>query len=256
MKMHTVLFALALLPAAMPGQQPAATAERVAGAKVEPEALQILRSVTDALKNVQTFTFHAVIRRELQAANGETTTFVRNNDVAISRPGRMRINITAQQERVEVYFTNGELFLYAPAAKEFVGLGTSSLNLDTMVDQLEKANIVLPMAPLFRSDPYRNLVDGLESATVLGRTEIDGKSYQHLGFRKPDVEWQLWVEDSPTPLPRRAQATYQQPSISPRLVIDFSDWNLMPDLPAEYYVFTRPAEAKAVPAIDMDALRE
>jgi hypothetical protein len=39
------------------------------------------------------------------------------------------------------------------------------------------------------------------------------------------------------------------------MLIDFSDWNLNPDLAADYFTFTRPADVKAVPAISIDGVK-
>ncbi len=258
MRIHRILIPLTLFAAATLAQQADATAaERVNTSKpaIDPAALQALRTVTDTLKNAQTFTFKAVIEREIPDANGQILTFVRHNDVAVKRPGRLRIDITGEKDKVQVYFNNGELFVYAPAAKEYVGLGTSSLDLDTAVDRLEMGEIVLPMAPLFRSDPYRNLIEGLQGATVLGPVDIEGKTYQHLAFAKPDVDWQLWIGMDAKPLPRRAQAVYKTQAHEPGMTIDFSDWNLSPDLPADYFAFQRPPDAKAVPGINIDQVK-
>jgi len=166
------------------------------------------------------------------------------------------MNVTGEQQTAEVYYNNGELFIYSPKEKMYAGLGTASLNLDTMVDRLEANGIVLPMSPFFRSDPYRTLIDGLESAYVIGRVEIDGKTYHHLAFTEPDTEWQLWVEGGTTPLPRRVEVVYKSLPRQPRMIVDYSDWNMNPNFANDYFQFKRPADAKPIPVLDPNEIKE
>jgi len=258
MSVHRIFFPLTLIAACTLAQQPAApSAERVTGSNpIDPLALQVLKATTDTLKNAKVFSFRAVIQRETLGSNDQMVTSVRRNDVTISRPNRVRMNVTSEQQTAEVYYNNGELFIYSPKEKMYMGLGTASLNLDTMVDRLEANGIVLPMSPFFRSDAYRTLIDGLQSASVIGRDEIDGKPYHHLMFTKADTETQLWVEGGTAPLPRRAQVIYKTLPRQPRMIVDYSDWNMNPNFANDYFQFKRPPDAKPAPVIDPNEIKE
>lgn len=259
MRVHRIFFALTLSAACTLAQQSTApTAERVtsSNAAIDPLALQVLRSTTDTLKNAKVFSFRAVIQHETVGSNGQVLTVVRRNDVTISRPNRVRMNVTGEPQNAEIYYNNGELFIYSPKEKTYLGLGTSSLNLDTMVDRLEANGIVLPMSPFFRSDPYRTLIEGLQSAAVIGRDEIDGKPYHHLMFTKADTETQLWVEGGTAPLPRRVQVIYKNQPRQPRMIVDYSDWNMNPNFANDYFQFKRPPDAKPAPVLDPNEIKE
>lgn len=240
-------FALLLFAACALAQEPA-TAERTGQPEppIDPLALRVLQATTDTLKNTQIFSFRAVMARESLGSNDQVLTFVRQNDVTVSRPNKLRMHVVGEQQTVDVYYNNGEVFLYSPEQNVYAGVGTSTMDLDRLVDALDEYGIVMPMSPFFRSDPYRMLIDGLETAYVIGRVEIDGKTFHHLAFTEADAEWQLWVEGGAKPLPRRAQIVYKTLPRQPRMTVDFFDWNLAPALAADFFVFNRPAEAKAV----------
>ena len=116
--------------------------------------------------------------------------------------------------------------------------------------------ITLPMSPFFRSDPYRTLTDGLQSAYVIGRVDIDGKTYHHLAFTEADSEWQLWVEGVERPVPRRAQVIYKTLPREPRMVVDFSDWNFSRTIANDFFAFSRPKDATAVSTVGTSEVKQ
>lgn len=90
------------------------------------------------------------------------------------------------------------------------------------------------------------MTDGLLRAAVIGRDEIDGKTYHHLTFGEKEADWQIWVEAGSKPVPRRVQIVYKTLRREPRLTIDFFDWNLTASPPANYFVFQKPLGARYI----------
>jgi len=86
--------------------------------------------------------------------------------------------------------------------------------------------------------------------------EIDGKTYHHLAFTEADTEWQLWVEGGTTPLPRRVEIVYKSLPRQPRMIVDYSDWNMNPNFANDYFQFKRPPDAKPVPVLDPNEIKE
>jgi hypothetical protein len=96
------------------------------------------------------------------------------------------------------------------------------------------------------SDPYAMLTKNLTSAFVVGPATVDGKPCEHLAFMAPGVNWEIWIDSGATALPRRLVVTYTDVANFPRFLVQFSDWNLHPKLPASEFAFTPPPNSKQI----------
>ena len=67
----------------------------------------------------------------------------------------------------------------------------------------------------------------------------------HLAFRQKEIDWQIWIEDSPTPLPRKFLITDKQAK-GLQFTAWLSQWNTAPQLEDGLFVFVVPAKAEKV----------
>jgi len=212
---------------------------------VDPLALQVLRATMDSIQNAGAFSFRAVVNRELLGTHDEVLTFSQQSEVTIARPDRFRIRVTSDLQPLDIYYNAGQVTLFAPDKNLYSGFLGGPV-LDLYISKLEERGIQLPMSSLFRTDPYKTLTDDLERAAVIGRDEIDGKTYHHLSFGEKQADWQLWVEAGTKPTPRRAEIVYKTLRREPRVTIEFFDWNLAANPPASLFVFPKPDDAKYI----------
>jgi hypothetical protein len=225
--------------------------ESASNPAIDPLALRVLQATTDSVKNAKAFSFRAIVSRERLGSNDEVLTFFRQSEVTVSRPDKLRILTTGDHQKIDLYHNQGQVVLYSPEKKLFTELKTSQ-TLDQVIDRLEERDIQLPMSPLLRADPYKTLADGLTRAAVIGRVEIEGKTFHHLVFSEKDAEWQIWVEGGGKPTLRRAQVVYRNVPREPRVTINFSDWNLSATPSADYFVFKKPQDAVAISFLEPD----
>jgi len=119
--------------------------------------------------------------------------------------------------------------------------------IDAMLPFLEKASgIRFASADLLFSDPYAVLTKGLSSAVGMGSDLVQGVPCEHLAFRAPGVNWEIWVESGARALPRRLVITYTNVTNFPRSLVEFSHWNLHPWLTNSAFNFKKPAGAKEI----------
>ena len=124
--------------------------------------------------------------------------------------------------------------------------------IDTMLPALEQeTGIRFASAPLLFSDPYRVLTRGLISALVVGPAVVDGAPCEHLAFRSPGVNWEIWIESGRRALPRRLAVTFTDRTNFPRVLVEFPNWNLHPWLKAGDFVFNKPAGAREIPFLSV-----
>jgi hypothetical protein len=111
----------------------------------------------------------------------------------------------------------------------------------------EETGIRFASAPLLFSDPHKVLTRDLKSATVVGQVVVNGIACEHLAFRSPGVNWEIWIDAGPTALPRRLAVTYTDQANFPRTLVEFTSWNLQPWLGQSSFTFQPPAKAEEIP---------
>jgi hypothetical protein len=209
---------------------------------LDPDALSILKATASVITGAQTFSFRVRVGRDRQATNDQLLTYFNEDRVTVSRPDKLRIDVDGEHHDVQFFFDGKQATLFEPEHKLYVA-EPAQTTIDVMLQALEKQGVSFPMNDLLRSDPYDSLVKGLQSAYVVGRVNIDGKTFVHLVFTEASADWQLWVEPGDKPLPRGIVIVYKTEPGMPRITMDFSDWNLNAHPPEEMFNFTKPDDA-------------
>jgi hypothetical protein len=104
-----------------------------------------------------------------------------------------------------------------------------------------KLDIVAPASDLLYKDAYDVLMDGVTDGFVVGKAVIEGGRCDHLAFRAPHVDLQVWVQEGGQPLPRRFVITTRDLPNAPQFAVTITKWNLKPEFGAQTFSFTPPA---------------
>ena len=115
-----------------------------------------------------------------------------------------------------------------------------------MLEELDKRGVYLPAKNLLASDPYQTLVPDIKTGYVIGKVQMHDKPVHQLAFTEKDAEYQLWVTGLPDPRIQGLQVINMALAREPRVMIEFSDWNLNPQIQADTFSFTKPADAKQI----------
>ena len=76
--------------------------------------------------------------------------------------------------------------------------------------------------------------------------EVDDVPCHHLVFVQDSIDWQVWIEDSETPLLRKVAIAYKNREGVPRYTATLSNWNLEPTIAPDQFTFSPPANARKV----------
>jgi hypothetical protein len=121
---------------------------------------------------------------------------------------------------------------------------------DTLEAMLEFArtrlDIVAPAGDLLARNAYDILMDGVTDGFVVGKAVVEGVRCDHLAFRAPHVDLQVWLQEGPQPLPRKLVITTRDLPSAPQLAVTVSRWDLQPNFNSQTFTFTPPAGAKRV----------
>ena len=68
----------------------------------------------------------------------------------------------------------------------------------------------------------------------------------HLSFQQETIDWQLWIDAGPQPLPRKLVIAYKTEDDVPQYEVTIRKWNLAADVPDALFEFEPPPGAKKV----------
>lgn len=225
---------------------PAATPENVPHPVMEQRALDLLKRMSDTLASAKSFTYRSRSLAEEPAATGQFLTFVGHTEIALQRPNKLRAKAGGDIPAFRIAYDGAKVWAFDPD-KNLYAVAEAPGNLDdTLKFLMDKAGVRFPAADFMFSDPYAVMTQGVNSAFVVGTSEVDGHPTDHLAFMGPGVNWEIWIDRGKEAVPRRFAVTYKEAANFPRFLVEFFDWRLNPKLPAGEFAFKAPKDAKPI----------
>lgn len=220
-------------------QTPSAAAPTAAPA-IDPSADRLLRSVGTYLGEAKTLCFKSEEWVDVLLPGGQKIQTTRAVSVQLARPGKLHVDITSPRRSYALWLRDKSLTLLDRRAN-FYGIVEAADTIDKTIDMVEeKLGIEIPVADVLVSDPYQNAMQGAQTGVDLGKVTVLGVSCRHLAFTGKNLDWQLWVQDGPKPLPRKLVLNFKTKIGSPQLTAIFSDWDLQGPISDATFTFHAP----------------
>jgi hypothetical protein len=215
-------------------------------AGISPEAQRLLKASTGFLAKQQRFSVDTRITLEIVLKSEQKIEFNHTARQSVQRPNKLRAERTGDLVNQVFVYDGKSLTLYNPQDKVYAQVAAPD-TLEGMLDFARtKLDIVAPAGDLLYKDAYDILLDGVTEGFVVGKAVIEGVRCDHLAFRAPHVDLQVWVQEGAQPLPRRFVITTRDLPNAPQFAVTVTKWNLKPDFGAQTFSFTPPAGAKRV----------
>jgi hypothetical protein len=215
-------------------------------AGMAPEAQRLLEASTDFLAKQQQFSADTRITLEVVLKSGQKIEFNHTARQSVQRPNKLRAERTGDLVLQVFVYDGKSLTLHNPQDKVYAQVAAP----DTLESMLEfartKLDIVAPASDLLYKNAYDILMDGVTDGFVVGKAVIEGVRCDHLAFRAPHVDLQVWLQEGAQPLPRKFVITTRDLDNAPQFAVTVTRWNLKPTFGAQTFVFTPPAGAKRV----------
>jgi hypothetical protein len=201
--------------------------------KAKAEAL--LKTMSDSLAGAQALTVDTVETRDRMRAGGQTATEESTRTVAIRRPDAAYFRHTSDARDTEGWYDGKRLTLVMHKDKAWAR-GPMPGTLDEALDfYATEYGIFMPSADLFYSNPYDSYDPVNAKGGWVGRETIDGATCHHLAFEGVQVNWEIWLADTPQALPCRLKITQKGEEGTPASLLTFRNWNLAPTLAADAF---------------------
>ena len=234
---------LLLVAVAAPGQARAAPPP---GAAIDPQADRELRRMTSYLPLLDSFKVNTTAVDEMVTTSGEKVQQVAQSQLAVKRPNRLRTDRLGPIADITLRYDGHNFSVYGKRTGMYA-TAIAPPTLDRAIDAArDRYRIDAPGADLLFSRPYDVLMDGVTSGRYVGLEPIGDVLCHHLAFRAREVDWQIWIQDGPEPLPRRYVITSKSEPGSPQFAVDFERWEPNAALAESLFQFTPPAGATRI----------
>ena len=217
---------------------------------VKPQPMDVLKQMAAYLRSLDRFTVRVEKTTELILPTDQRLHADQTLEIAIHKPNRMRVNYLNLSGGRQLFYDGTNFSLYTPEANVYASAAAAP-TIDETLDLLaNQYRISLPVTDILVANPDSRLAQNLTSQTYVGRILVGGVPCHHLAFRTPEVDWEIWIEDGPKPLPRRLVLTDQSVEGSPQMTAALSDWNLTPSFSADFFTFKPPQNAQKIKFLD------
>jgi len=223
------------------------------GARAEDPA-KILKAMADYLAGQKSLSAKfdsdiEVITPELQKIQ-----FASSGELKLNRPDKLRIRRTGGYADVELVYDGKTVSLYGNNAKSYVQADLAG-NVDQMIANLQsRSGAGMPGADLLLSNSYDELMANVLEGKHIGQGVVDGVECEHLAFRGPDTDWQIWIETGTKPVPRKYVITSKAIAGAPQYTLKTREWKTDTNADADF-AFKAPADATKV-ALDSSVMIE
>jgi hypothetical protein len=195
---------------------------------IEPAAVEMLKSMTDHISGLKQFSVDTQNTLEHVLDSGQRIDEDISVSVIISRPDKLRSSRLGGLIDQVFYYDGKNLTLNNKNANVYA-TEKAPATVEQMLDfARESLGLILPASDLVYRNVNALMMQDVTSATVVGKAVINGKTCNHLAFRRPDVDFQVWIADAGEPLPCKYVVT---DTSSPELVSTISvmsNWNVKP----------------------------
>jgi hypothetical protein len=217
---------------------------QVAG--VDPEAARILKRMTDHVAGLKQFGLDAANTVEVVLTSGQKLQFTSAARTIVQRPNKLRADRVGDIISQSFYYDGRTLTLFNAGNKYYASVPAPG-KLGAMIDfARDSLDVLAPAGDLIAEDAYERLMAAATSGFVVGKSVIGGARCDHLAFRGPDVDWQIWIEDGDRPLPRKYVITTLDVAGEPQFEVIMSNWTTTPDASAKQFEFVPPAGATKI----------
>lgn len=214
--------------------------------QVDPFADQILRRMSESLKAAGTFSFHNDALLDEVTASGQKIQLAQSIDVVVRRPDRLWATMRGDLGPRRIWF-DGKVFTLLDLGKGFFGQVAVTGSVDAALDQMmQQYGVLMPMADLAFSDPYRALTEQVQTGSYLGVSTVEGVECHHLAFTQETIDWQIWIATGYPIVPCKVVITYKQEAGAPQYIGRLSRWDLAAAAPDFLFRFDPPAGAREV----------
>jgi len=213
---------------------------------VEPRVDELVRKMSELLVSSKAFALEAEELYDEVPGDGPRVQLESRRRVALRRPDRLAGTTAGDAVNRSVWYDGQTLTALDDAQNVYVTLAMPP-TVDAALDAaFEQTGMVIPLADFLYADVYERLMGSVELGVYLGIHDVAGIPCHHLSFTQETIDWQLWIDAGPQPLPRKLVIAYKTEDEVPQYAVTIRSWNLAAQVPDALFLFEPPPGARKV----------
>jgi hypothetical protein len=213
---------------------------------VDPRADELARAMSDRLARAEALAFEAVEIYDEVPEHSPRQQLTNTRRVVMRRPNRLAGDTSGDAIHRSFYY-DGKTFSAIDNEQNVWASGEVPPTIDEALDWvLDQTGTVLPLADFLYGDVYSRLMESVQRGAYLGIHDVNGVPCHHLSFEQATIDWQLWIDAGPEPLPRKLVIAYKTEDEVPQYSVTIHKWNLKAKVPDQIFQFEPPAGARRV----------
>jgi hypothetical protein len=190
----------------------------------------LLQQMSQTLASTQTFSYRVEQDVEHVRAGGERIAERFSRRTIVQRPNRLAFTDTGRDHDAAAWYNGKQLTVVMNRDKAWVR-GPMPATLDEALDFVSAEYAVqIPTADLLYGNPYEALMTADTTGGWVNVETVGERTCDHLAYRQPVVDWQIWLTQDDRRLPCQLQITYKTQPGQPVTRVVFHDWNAAPEV--------------------------
>jgi len=228
----------------------------IAAERLNPDADEILRSMSKFLASAKSFSVSADISNEIVIQDGQKLQLNSYATVLVQRPSRFHITRQGKFTDATLFYDGNKLTMHGKMSNVYAQLDVAGTIDDAIAAIESRIGLDFPGVDMLLSDPYSALASGIISSGYYGTAYVHGVECHHLAFRNDKIDWQVWVKAGNEPLPVKYVITTKWTTGAPQYSVQFTGWNTKPATAASQFTFVVPPGARKLETLPVDETGE
>ena len=229
---------------AEPAPAPTSTNQSKTGG-IPPYAEKLLNKACQALASADAFSFHAEIMFDQVLPSAVKVQFAGAMDFAVQRPDELAVDYHSDLGAKELWFNGGTLTILDAPHMVYSTLAVPN-TIDGMLDRAAENNLTIPLSDFAASDPCQVVRKETTYGGYVGVGDVNGVECDHVALSSPTTDWQVWLDRSGKPVPRKVVINYRSLPGSPEYIAFLSDWKFPKAIPASRFHPDLPKDVKRI----------
>jgi hypothetical protein len=214
---------------------------------IQDGAVEALKEMSNFLMSAKTLEIDTQGSLDVVTANGQRIQLDGTTNYKIRRPGFV-ITYNSDIKSRKFMYDGKNFTVYSPKLGYYATAPAPRTNREVLDTIYNKFGISLPLEDLFRwGDGGANAarLHALQSAYKVGTVTLDGVPTDHFAFREADVDWEVWIDQGPQPLPRKLVIVDRSDPARPTFVTRLR-WKVNPTFSDADFTFVPDSNAKRI----------
>ena len=217
------------------------TSESVAPEAARAKGDALLREMSENMSALKTFAYTVEERRQNPGQSGAKSERVVTRHVVVRRPNALAFTGKGANGDTAGWYDGKQITLVSHRDKVWAR-GPMPPTLDEAMDFLaDEYDVQMPTADLLYSSPYDAFMTKDTVGGWVDTQKIGDRSCEHLAYRQPVVDWELWLTTDRS-MPCQLKVTYKQNPGHPSTTVTYrgvenpqiTDETFKPNVPDGY----------------------